>query len=127
MRADPDTPLRIQITETEETLMRGLDRAQLALRRNPRLVRMVLGALAAEGRAYAGTEEGAALKQQLLASQGVERLALVWTALGLPHEAPPPPALLPSRWIGLVGVLVDHPAVWTWLDGLTHRRAREQP
>jgi hypothetical protein len=62
---------------------------QSAIEQHPEAASALLSALAAEGRSFSQTQQGAAVRQRLARSRAVQRLEPVMQALHLDQEAVP--------------------------------------
>jgi len=89
--ADRDDP--------EVRLRRLLVQAHTFLMEHPLAARAVFSGLAAEGRAYAKSENGAALREQLRQSSLVRRGALLWNSLTMGMLDDNEPTRLPSAYL----------------------------
>lgn len=103
--------------EDEElvTVLRGL---QEALFRHPLAFRGAFAALVAEGRRYARTEEGAALREGLAGSPLLPRLRLFGKMLSFSMLEEGDPQELPSAYLEGLFRLADHPDADRVLDRL---------
>jgi len=85
-------------------LLVGLRRAVLG---NPAAARAVYDLLVAEGRRYAGTSAGAALRDALVASEAVDHLRRVWETVSLNVlDGPAPPSMVPDAWAELLADVI---------------------
>jgi hypothetical protein len=89
-----------------DELISMLVEARSALLANPGATHRLVQWLAAEGRRYATTTEGAGWEQRLLASDEIDQLRRVWDAvtLGVFDRAGDEP--VPPAWLALVGDVV---------------------
>jgi hypothetical protein len=69
------------------------------LLRHPIAVQAAFAALAAEGRRFAATPEGARCKEDLAASELFDRVRLVWRSLGMHAFVEQPTEILPSFFL----------------------------
>ncbi len=99
MPADQDVP-HFVLDEPDDRLEALLRRAQLALLQHPVAAQAIVRALVLEGRRFAQTEEGAALRGQLAGSELVQRGRAVWEGMTLNMFTPDDRTAVPS-------VLVD--------------------
>ena len=76
-----------------------LVRLQRVLAGHPDAVRLLLGALGNEGRAYAKTAEGSDLRERLVRSEYVTRLRSVWDIVSFDASRELRPSLLPSTTV----------------------------
>lgn len=72
---------------------------QDALLRYPMVVQRVFSALVAEGKRFAETPEGAALRDRLLASRSTASARLIWELLTAHSFTEDPFAVLPSAFV----------------------------
>lgn len=89
-------------SDAERRLAEVALRAHAMLVEHPLAARSLVAALAAEGRAHARTEEGAALRARLLRSRFVRRGALLWSSLTMGLIDDKEPALLPSAYLDVL-------------------------
>lgn len=69
------------------------------LLRHPIAVQAAFAALAAEGRRFAETPEGARCKEDLAASELFDRVRLIWRSLGMHAFVEQPTEILPSFFL----------------------------
>lgn len=91
---------------------------QRALFRHPLAFRAAFAALAAEGRRFAGTPEGEALRQRLSASELLPRARLFGRMLGFSMLEEGEPDRLPSAYLEGLFRLAGHPDADRVLDRL---------
>ena len=85
--------------EPEDDLLRTLRALSDVLLRYPIAVQAAFSALAAEGRRFAATPEGQALKTDLAASELFDRVRLLWGSLGMHAFVERPIEVLPSFFL----------------------------
>jgi hypothetical protein len=85
--------------DADGPLLRVLADAHRALLQHPIAAKAAHAALAAEGRRFAATDEGARLKERLTRSREVQRAALLWRALTMGMLGDDDEAVLPSTWL----------------------------
>jgi hypothetical protein len=66
---------------------------------HPVAAKAAFGALVAQGRAYAATAEGAALRHRLARSRRLRRANLLWRSLTMGMLAPEDPGELPATYL----------------------------
>jgi hypothetical protein len=88
----------IQFSKTDD-LGELLERLRDVMARHPIAVQAAFAALAAEGRSFAETAEGAAWKERLVPSELFERVRLLWKSVGLYAFVERPTELLPSAFL----------------------------
>jgi len=88
-------------TEPEDELARVIWQAHIVLLKHPVAARAAFRAVAAEGRRFAETEEGARWKHRLAGSDLVRRGRSVWelATLGMVDETP---AVLPTQFVDML-------------------------
>jgi hypothetical protein len=116
--ADANTQALSSKPDAEHSASRAVRRALLTVHRillaYPTAAKAAYGALVAEGRAYARTEEGQELRERLCASPHVTRAALLWRSLTLGMLVEDEASELPSTYLDNVLRLAeedDLPAV----------------
>lgn len=97
---DDDEVPHFDLDEPDDRLEGLLRRAQLGLIQHPVASQAIIRSLVAEGRRFAETAEGAALRSDLAGSELVQRGRAVWEGLTLNMFTPDDRTALPS-------VLVD--------------------
>ena len=97
---EPAEGPHLVLDEPDDQLESLLRQAQLGLIQHPVAAQSIIRALVAEGRAYARTDEGAVLRDQLARSELVQRGRAVWEGLSLNMFTPDDRTTVPS-------VLVD--------------------
>ena len=115
-------PPRLVLREPE-TLEGLIELAQRLLRRHPVAAKLIAGALVAEGRRFAATDEGRRWRSELAASELVRRGRLLWYVGGLDEliaDTDETGAGV-SDWLALVADAL----VRTDLEALLNRRLRE--
>lgn len=92
-----------EATGPERTAFDLLLGARRAVLGNPAAARAVHDLLVAEGRRYAGTSEGARLRDALASSEGVENLRRIWETVSLNVlDGPAAPGAPPDAWSDLL-------------------------
>jgi hypothetical protein len=84
----PDEPLSELLLALSDVLLR-----------HPIAVQAAFAALAAEGRRFAETPEGARCKEDLAASEVFDRVRLIWRSLGMHAFVERPTETLPSFFL----------------------------
>jgi hypothetical protein len=107
----------------DEELLTLLRDAAATLERHPRLVEAIVSAFVAEGRAYASTEEGAALREAFARWELLPRVKILWEAFGLDRFVGRPPRFRPSRWIATASAAASHPRLERILSSLLAERS----
>jgi hypothetical protein len=77
---------------TDDEIDRGLRLVQRAIVKHPVAAQAIYSALVREGRAYAETAEGQALRERLVRSEAAARVRTAWEAVSfgmLEHDAKP--------------------------------------
>jgi hypothetical protein len=87
------------VVDEDDRLMGFVRRAHRILLEHPVAAKLGYAALASEGRAYAATFEGAALRDRLLRSPRVRHASLVWRALTMGMLDEDDPGELPSTYL----------------------------
>jgi len=87
------------VEDESDRLMGFVRRAHRILLEHPVAAKVGYAALASEGRAYAATPEGAALRDRLLRSRRVRRASLVWRSLTMGMLDEDDTAELPSTYL----------------------------
>lgn len=82
-----------------DRLIAAMRRAHRLLLEHPVAAKAAYAALAAEGRAYAETPAGAALREHLRHSRRVRRASLLWRALAMGMLDETDPGALPSTYL----------------------------
>jgi hypothetical protein len=82
-----------------DRLVAVVRRVHRLLLEHPVAAKAAYAALAAEGRAYAATPAGTALREHLLQSRRVRRASLVWRALAMGMLDEADPGALPSTYL----------------------------
>jgi hypothetical protein len=85
---EPDKPLAELLLALSDVLLR-----------HPIAVQAAFAALAAEGRRFAETPEGARCKEDLAASELFDRVRLIWRSLGMHSFVEQPTEILPSFFL----------------------------
>ena len=94
--------------EVDEELGRALEGVRNALLRHPIAAQAAFFALAAEGRRFAQTEEGAQVRERLAHSELFARLRIVWESLSMTAFDERTEAALPSFFLdGVVRAAAD--------------------
>lgn len=120
---DDDLPT-VVLSPTDQTLhiLRSL---QAVILKHPAAAKAIFAGLIAEGRAFAGTPEGAAWRDRLAASELLHRARLVLDFPALSMLEPETPEFLPSAYADAVfmlasgqkpGALLDPMFRWEWGD-----------
>lgn len=94
-----DVPFVRFSREADDDLLRALECVQDLLLRHPIAAQAAFAALAAEGRRFATTPEGAEWRERLRGSELLSRLRLVWDSLGMATFVEKPTEALPSFFI----------------------------
>ena len=90
-------------------LLLGLRRAVFGI---PAAARAVHDLLVAQGRRYAETEAGAALRDALVTSAAVDHLRRVWETVSLNVlDGPAPPSMVPDAWAELLADAIAGSAI----------------
>jgi hypothetical protein len=84
-------------------------KAHRLLLEHPVAAKHAYAALAREGRAYAATTEGAALRDRLLRSRRLRRASLLWRSLTMGMLDEDDPGELPSAYLDHLLSAVDRP------------------
>lgn len=98
---DPLALLELIANEPEDELTRVLWQAHLLLVKHPVAARAAFRALAAQGRRFAETNEGAQWKERLAGSELIQRGRSVWelATLGMLDESP---RVLPAQFVDML-------------------------
>lgn len=92
-----------EIRGAELTMYELLAGARRAVLGNPAAARALHDMLVAEGHRYAATQEGAQLRDALIASPAVENLRRIWETLSLNVlDGPADPHCAPTAWAELL-------------------------
>jgi hypothetical protein len=123
MQADDRGGLPLLVLNEPDTLECFLDLAQSLVRRYPAMARAVATALVAEGRRFAGTDEGRQWRSVLADSELVRRGRMLWYVGGLDELVSDAgePSALPSDWLKVAADAL----VRADLEALLSRRLRE--
>lgn len=124
MQADSGGDLPVIVLEEPDTLEWLLDLVQVLVRSHPAAAQVIVKALVAEGRRFAGTPEGRQWRSALADSELVRRGRLLWYMSGyddLVGETQEPDAVL-SDWLALVADAL----LRTDLEALLSRRLRRE-
>ena len=95
----PEDVPHLVFDETDDELGRALDALRKALARHPIAAQAAFAALAAEGRRFALTPEGASLRARLAKSETFHRARLVWDTVSVTAFAEEPVDPLPSAYV----------------------------
>src|SRR4051812_17811458 len=93
------TPVIRFSADADADVLRALDGVQQALLRYPIAAQAAFASLAAEGRRFAKTSEGAVWKDRLADSELVAQLKLIWDSLGMTAFVETPTETLPSFFL----------------------------
>lgn len=96
MSADDAVPV-VDLGDPEDELFDALGAAQTALVRHPIAAQALFSALVAEGRRYAATPDGAALRARLAGSDLIRRGRVLWEVGTLNVLEENPDGVLPSK------------------------------
>ena len=89
----------IRLGGEDDDCSRALNALREALMRHPIAIQAAFAALAAEGRTYAKTPEGARAVEMLGGSELVARLRLIWESLGMTAFSEHTDDALPSFFV----------------------------
>lgn len=114
-----DAPiLSFKTPSPDDDLTRGLRAGQQLLLQHPAATQALFRALVREGRAYAATDEGAALRQQVARSELLRRGRVVWEGVTLNILEEDGDSALPSSLLEAFMAAAQHPDAETLLAGL---------
>lgn len=99
MKPAVDAILDAFLDERDDELSRLVRAVHVLLLKHPIAARSLYAALAAEGRAFAQTEEGARWQQRLAGSELLRRGQSVWDVMTLNMLEEEGPRLLPSQYV----------------------------
>lgn len=117
-QARDDAP-RSEEADAELLLRETAVRAHAFLVEHPLAARALVSALAAEGRRFAATEDGAALRARLLGSRLIRRGSLLWNSLTMGLIDGTEPSALPSAYIDRLVELGQHPDLERILNAMS--------
>lgn len=107
MARDPRPSLPRLTLRESDLLARLLRQGQELLLRHPQGAAALVRALVAEGRRFAGTDEGRAWQEQLAGSDLIKKGHLIWQAYGLDALDGAEEPMLPSQWLHTLLAAVD--------------------
>lgn len=94
---------------SDDHLLATLREARWQFLRHPVAAQALFSALVAEGRAYARTPEGRALRQRLAASDLVRDLRVAWDLTTAEILQEDPPSMLPTAFLDALLQAASHP------------------
>jgi hypothetical protein len=112
------------MTDEGDRALTFVRKALRLLLEHPVAAKQAYAALAREGRAYAATPEGAALRDRLLASRRLRRASLLWRSLTMGMLDEDDPGELPSGYLDHLLRAVDRPDLERLLGRLHLERSR---
>lgn len=110
--------LSFKAPEPDDDLQRHLRAGQQLMLQHPAAAQSLFRALVREGRAYAQTDEGAALRQQVARSELMRRGRVIWEGVTLNILEEDGDSPLPSALLEAFLAASDHPDAETLLAGL---------
>ncbi len=115
---------RIVLKDKAEPLTNLLLEGQRLLVRYPQASRAIVQAFMAEGRRFAGTEEGQEWQAALAKSNLIRRGRHIWDAYSLDALLENESSRLPSAWLDIITAAVSNPDLETILSTLVVEEVR---